>query len=66
MKHTRTIICAILLLAGVAIVAADGAVEWFHATRGVQYAINLGFFLVGMPLCLALGEFDKLLHPELK
>ena len=66
MKHLKALICAAVLLIGGLFVAADGAVELFGAPRNIQYAANAVFFLIVLPACIGIGEFDKMLHPELR
>lgn len=66
MKHLKAIICAAILLAGALFVVVDGAIELFGAPRNIQYAVNAVFFLIVLPACIGIGEFDKMLHPELR
>lgn len=65
MNKLKTIICAIVLLLGAAAVAADGAML-LGAERPTQYAVNAVFFLVVLPACISIGQFDKLFHPMTK
>lgn len=60
----RNLICALVIVASIAIASTDGIVAVFGCARVWQYIFNFTFIFLVAPACIAASDLPRRMHPE--
>ena len=64
MRKFINIVCALVIVAGIAIASSDGIIALFGCARAWQYLFNIAFITVVLPACIAASDLPRRMHPE--